>query len=241
MPTPHNEAAFGAIAKTVIMPGDPLRAQYIAENFLENAKLVNQVRGMYAYTGTYQGKELTIMASGMGMPSMGIYSYELYKFYQVENIIRIGSCGAYRPDLELFDIVLSDNVYCEGNYALTFNNEDCHLVSASKELNTVIQETAKSTNLNLYCGNTVCLEVFDPYMPDFEQSISRLPSDLNPYSGEMEAFALFYNAKFFSKKASCLMTVVDSRFKNDVATTEQRETGLNNMIKLALDTAVKIS
>lgn len=241
MPTPHNEAAFGAIAKTVIMPGDPLRAQYIAENFLENAKLVNQVRGMYAYTGTYQGNEITIMASGMGMPSMGIYSYELYKFYEVENIIRIGSCGAYRPDLELFDIVLSDNVYCEGNYALTFNNEDCHLVSASKELNTTIQETAKSTNLNLYCGNTVCLEVFDPYMPDFEQSISRLPSDLNPYSGEMEAFALFYNAKFFSKKASCLMTVVDSRFKNDVATTEQRETGLNNMIKLALDTAVKIS
>lgn len=131
MSTPHNEAKLGDIAKTVIMPGDPLRAKYIAENFLENARLVNQVRGMYAYTGTYQGKELTIMAHGMGMPSMGIYSYELYQFYEVENIIRIGSCGAHKPELKLFDIVLSNKVYCEGNYALTFNNDDCHLIEDS--------------------------------------------------------------------------------------------------------------
>ena len=113
MSTPHNEANPGDIAKTVIMPGDPLRAQYIAENFLENAKLVNQVRGMYAYTGSYQGKEITVMASGMGMPSMGIYSYELYQFYGVENIIRIGSCGGYKPELKLFDIVLSEKVFSE--------------------------------------------------------------------------------------------------------------------------------
>ena len=111
MSTPHNEANLGDIAKTVIMPGDPLRAKYIAENFLDNYKLVNSVRGMYAFTGNYKGKEITVMASGMGMPSMGIYSYELYKFYGVENIIRIGSCGAYRPDLKLFDIVLSENVF----------------------------------------------------------------------------------------------------------------------------------
>lgn len=111
MSTPHNEAKIGEIAKTVIMPGDPLRAKYIAENFLENAKLVNQVRGIYAYTGTYQGTELTVMASGMGMPSMGIYSYELYKIYGVENIIRIGSCGGYKPDLKLFDIILSKQVF----------------------------------------------------------------------------------------------------------------------------------
>lgn len=240
MPTPHNEAKLGDIAKTVIMPGDPLRAQYIAENFLENAKLVNEVRGMYAYTGTYQGKELTVMASGMGMPSMGIYSYELYKFYEVENIIRIGSCGAYKPELKLFDIVLSDNVYCEGNYALTFNNEDCHLIQASQELNKLIRETAKASNSTIYCGNTVCLEFFDPYMPDFEQFLTRLPDNVNPYSGEMEAFALFYNAHVLHKKAACLMTVVDSRFRKDIATTEERETGLNNMIKLALDSALKI-
>ena len=240
MSTPHNEAKLGDIAKTVIMPGDPLRAQYIAENFLENTKLVNQVRGMYAYTGTYQGKELTVMASGMGMPSMGIYSYELYKFYGVENIIRIGSCGAYKPKLKLFDIVLSDTVYCEGNYALTFNNDNCHSIQASQELNQLIKETASKANSNIYCGNTVCLDFFDPYMPDFELFLKRLPSDLNPYSGEMEAFALFYNAHFFHKKASCLMTVVDSRFRKDIATSEERETGLNNMIKLALDTAARI-
>ena len=240
MSTPHNEAKSGDIAKNVIMPGDPLRAQYIAENFLENAKLVNQIRGIYAYTGTYQGKEVTIMASGMGMPSMGIYSYELYKFYEVENIIRIGSCGAYKPELQLFDIVLADSVYCEGNYALTFNNDNCHLIKASQELNQIIQETANHTNSNIYCGNTVCLDFFDPYMPDFELFLKRLPNDLDPYAGEMEAFALFYNAHFFHKKAACLMTVVDSRFKKDIATPEERETGLNNMIKLALEAITKI-
>ena len=117
MSTPHNEAKLGEIAKTVIMPGDPLRAKYIAENFLENAKLVNQVRGIFAYTGTYKGNEVTVMASGMGMPSMGIYCYELYKFYDVENIIRIGSCGAYNEKLNLFDTILVDKSYTEGNFA----------------------------------------------------------------------------------------------------------------------------
>ncbi len=240
MSTPHNEAKLGDIAKTVIMPGDPLRAKYIAENFLENARLVNQVRGMYAYTGTYQGKELTIMAHGMGMPSMGIYSYELYQFYEVENIIRIGSCGAHKPELKLFDIVLSNKVYCEGNYALTFNNDDCHLIEANQELNQIIQETANHKNFNIYCGNTLCLDVFDPYMPDKKTFMNRLPKDLDFYAGEMEAFALLYNAHFFHKKASCLMTVVDSEFITDIATTEQRETGLNHMIELALDSAIKI-
>ena len=240
MSTPHNEAEKGDIAKTVIMPGDPLRAKYIAENFLENAKLVNKVRGMYAYTGTYKSKEITIMASGMGMPSMGIYSFELYKFYDVENIIRIGSCGAYKPDLKLFDIVLSEAVYCEGNYALTANNDNCHFIEANKDLNNIIKQTASETNISIYCGNTVCLDVFDPYMTDFEQYLKRLPNNLNPYSGEMEAFALFYNAHLLNKKASCLMSVVDSRFIKDVATAEQRETGLNNMIKLALDASIKI-
>ena len=137
MSTPHNEANLGDIAKTVIMPGDPLRAKYISDNFLENSKFVNQVRGIYAYTGTYQGKDLTVMASGMGMPSMGIYSYELFKFYEVENIIRIGSCGAYKPELKLFDIILANQVFSESNFALTLNNETCHIVSANQELNNI--------------------------------------------------------------------------------------------------------
>ena len=240
MSTPHNEANKGDIAKTVVMPGDPLRAKYIAENFMENYKLVNQVRGMYAYTGTYKGKELTIMAHGMGMPSVGIYTYELFKFYDVENIIRIGSCGGYKPELKLFDIVLSENVFSESNYALTLNNDDCHIVSSSKELNSIIENTAKETNTNIISGNTVSTDCFDVYMTDVNKFMKRLPENFNPVSVEMEAFALFYNAKLLNKKASCLMSVVDSKFIKNVATAEERQTGLNNMIKLALDSAIKI-
>ncbi len=240
MSTPHNEANKGDFAKTVIMPGDPLRAKYIAENFLDDYKLVNQVRGMLAYTGTYKRKEISVMAHGMGMPSVGIYSYELFKFYDVENIIRIGSCGGYKPELKLFDIVLSENVFSEGNYALTLNNDDCHIVSSSKELNSIIENTAKETNTNIISGNTVSTDCFDVYMTDVNKFLERLPENFNPVSVEMEAFALFYNAKLLNKKASCLMSVVDSKFIKNVATAEERQTGLNNMIKLALDSAIKI-
>lgn len=240
MSTPHNEANKGDFAKTVIMPGDPLRAKYIVENFFDDYKLVNQIRGMYAYTGTYNGKQLSVMAHGMGMPSVGIYSYELYKFYNVENIIRIGSCGAYKPELKLFDIILSENVFSESNYALTLNNEICHITSSNNDLNSIIESTAKENNINLTKGNTVCTDCFDVYMTDVNQFLKRIPNDFNPISAEMEAFALFYNAKLLNKKASCLMSVVDSKFITDVATAEERETGLNNMIKLALDSAIKI-
>lgn len=240
MPTPHNEAKLGDIAKTVIMPGDPLRAKYIAENFLIDAKLINQVRGMYAYTGTYEGKKLTVMASGMGMPSMGIYSYELYKFYNVENIIRIGSCGGYKPDLKLFDIILSQRVFSEGNFALTLNNDNCHIVEASQELNSKISDTAREIGTSLVEGNTVCADCFDLYMTDVNEFLARLPEDFNPVSAEMEAFALFYVAKILHKNASCLMSVVDSKYIKDVATAEERQTGLNHMIELALHACTKI-
>ena len=240
MSTPHNEANKGDIAKTVVMPGDPLRAKYIAENFMENYKLVNQVRGMYAYTGTYKGKELTVMAHGMGMPSVGIYTYELFKFYDVENIIRIGSCGGYKPELKLFDIILSENVFSESNYALTLNNDDCHIVSSNAEINSIIEKTAKESSLNIVSGNTVCTDCFNVYMTDVNKFLDRIPDNFNPVAAEMEAFALFYNAKLLNKKASCLMSVVDSKFIKDIATPEERQTGLNNMIKLALDSAIKI-
>ena len=197
MSTPHNEANKGDFAKTVIMPGDPLRAKYIAENFLDDYKLVNQVRGMLAYTGTYKGKEISVMAHGMGMPSVGIYSYELFKFYDVENIIRIGSCGGYKPELKLFDIVLSENVFSESNYALTLNNDDCHIVSSSKELNSIIENTAKETNTNIISGNTVSTDCFDVYMTDVNKFLERLPENFNPVSVEMEAFALFYAPNYF--------------------------------------------
>ena len=238
--TPHNEANLGDIASVVLMPGDPLRAKYIADNFLENVKLINTVRNMFGYTGTYKGKKLSVFASGMGMPSMGIYSYELYKFYGVNSIIRIGSCGAYVKDLNLFDIVLSENCYSEGNYALTLNNENCHLTSADETLNSVIEEVSHDINIPIYKGNTVCTDCFDVYMTDVNKFLSRIPADFNPVSAEMEAFALFYNAKLLNKQASCLMSVVDSKFIEKIATPEERQTGLNNMIKLALEAAIKI-
>ena len=240
MSTPHNEANIGDIAKTVVMPGDPLRAKYIAENFLDNYKLVNQVRGMYAYTGTYKGKEITVMAHGMGMPSVGIYTYELFKIYGVENIIRIGSCGSYKPELKLFDIILTENVFSESNYALTLNNDNCHIVSSNSDLNSIIEDTAKDSNINIVLGNTVCTDCFDVYMTDVNKFLERVPDNFNPIAAEMEAFALFYNAKLLNKKASCLMSVVDSKFIKDIATPEERQTGLNTMIKLALDSAIKI-
>ena len=240
MSTPHNEANLGDIAKIVIMPGDPLRAKYIAENFLEDYKLVNSVRGMYAYTGKYKGKELTIMAHGMGMPSVGIYTYELYKFYNVESIIRIGSCGGYMPNNKLFDIILSETVYSESNYALTLNNDDCHLAYSDKYLNDIISNTAKDLNINIFKGNTVCTDCFDVYMTDVNKFLERLPKDLNPIGAEMEAFALFYNAKLLNKKAACLMSIVDSKYIDKIATSEERQTGLTNMIKLALESALNI-
>ncbi len=240
MSTPHNEANIGDIAKTVVMPGDPLRAKYIAENFLEDYKLVNQVRGMYAYTGKYKGKEITVMAHGMGMPSIGIYCYELYKIYNVENIIRIGSCGAYKPETKLFDILLSNNIYSESNFALTLNNDNCHLTSASEELNNIIKNKAEELNIPVNYGNTVTTDCFDPYMTDIEKFMERLPENLDPLGCEMEAFALFYIAKLLNKKAACLMSVVDSKHITKIATPEERQTGLNNMIKLALESTLEI-
>ena len=240
MSTPHNEANIGDIAKTVVMPGDPLRAKYIAENFLDNYKLVNQVRGMYAYTGTYKGKEITVMAHGMGMPSVGIYTYELFKIYGVENIIRIGSCGGYKPELKLFDIILTENVFSESNYALTLNNDNCHIVSSNSDLNSIIEDTAKDSNINIVLGNTVCTDCFDVYMTDVNKFLERVPDNFNPVAAEMEAFALFYNAKREGKHASCLLNVVDSLTDKKSLSSDERQNGLNTMIKLALDSALEI-
>ena len=238
MSTPHNKANPGDIAKTVIMPGDPLRAKYIVENFFDEYKLVNDTRNVYTYTGKYKGKELSVMASGMGMPSMGIYCYELYKIYGVENIIRIGSCGSYKPGLDLFDIVLSTTVYTEGNYALTFNNEDCHFTEASAELNNIILNKAKELNIDVISGNTVTADCFDLYITDINKFLERLPKDFAPLTCEMEAFALLYTAKVLNKKAACLMSVVDSKYIDREASIEEREKELNKMIELALESAL---
>lgn len=233
--TPHNSANANDIAKTVIMPGDPLRAKYIAEKYLTDYKLVSSVRNIYAYTGLYKGKKVTIMASGMGMPSMGIYSYELYKFYGVEEIIRIGSCGAYLKDMKLFDVILATAVYSESNFALTLNNDTCHVVYSDEDLNVKIEKVAYQNNLKLFKGLTACLDCFDVYATDISKYFERMPKDIKPIAAEMEAFALFYVAKMLNKKAACLMSVVDSKYIKDVATPTQREQGLDKMIELALE------
>ena len=236
----HNEAKNGEIAKVVLMPGDPLRAKYIAENFLEDYKLVNKTRNIFAYTGKYKGKEITVMASGMGMPSMGIYSYELYKFYDVETIIRIGSCGSYVPELNLLDILLVNQSYTMGNFAEHVSGEKCDTVSASSYVNEIIEQTSKEQDIKCVKTNVACTEAFDAYMVHPEDFIKKLPKDKNITASEMEAFALFYTAKILNKNASCLLTVVDSNCKKEVLTTEAREKSLNDMIKLGLESAIKL-
>ena len=236
----HCNAKKEDIAKTVLMPGDPLRAKYIAENFLENARLVNTVRNMLAYTGTYKGKEITVFSHGMGMASMGIYCYELYKFYDVENIIRIGSCGAYSEDLNIFDTILVDKSYTEGNFAYEWNEKDCHLIESSEFLNVLIESTAKEINIPYIKGNTLCSDCFDGYLESIPNLIKRFPKELNIIGAEMEAFALFYMAHYLGRQASCLLTVVDSHYKKQEISSEEREKSLNNMITLALESAIKI-
>lgn len=237
--TPHNEAKLEDIASTVLMPGDPLRAKYIADNFLTDVKLINSVRNMYGYTGLYKGKKITVFASGMGMPSMGIYCYELYKFYNVQNIIRIGSCGAYSPDLNIFDTLLVDNSYTEGNFAYALEGANCHTIQADESLNNIIENCSKELNIPVVRGNVLCSEVFDYYVKNIDDLISRFPKDLNIIGAEMESFALFYTAKYLNRKAACLLTVVDSHYKNQAITAEEREKSLNNMIVLSLESALK--
>ncbi len=236
----HNEAKKSEIAKVVLMPGDPLRAKYIAEKFLEDYQLVNQVRNVFAYTGKYKGKELTVMASGMGMPSMGIYAYELYQFYNVDCIIRIGSCGSYVQELNLLDMVLINESYTMGNFAQHMSGEKCDTTKASPQINHIIQETAKEQNIECIQTNVACTECFDAYMVHPEEYVKKLPKEKNITCSEMEAFALFYTAEKLHKKAACLLTVVDSNCKKEVLQSEDREKSLNHMIKLALESAIKI-
>ena len=229
--TPHNEAKKEDIAKTVIMPGDPLRAKYIAENFLKDYKLVNRVRNIYAYTGFYHGKKVTVMASGMGMPSIGIYSYELFKFYDVDTIIRVGSAGAYTDKLNLYDIVLVNGSYSESSYAKTQNGTLEHILYGNNDLNKHILEVARNNNLNIHYENIHSSDVFYQEDNHYEEL-------LNKYGCvcvEMESFALFHNAKIFGKKAACLLTISDSLVTHEETTSLERENCFNEMIKLALD------
>lgn len=238
--TPHNEAKKEEIAKTVIMPGDPMRAKYIAETYLKDYKLVNKVRGMYAYTGFYKNKKITVMASGMGMPSMGIYSYELFKFYDVDNIIRIGTCGSNREDIKILDVILADSSYSLSTFVKLFDGYQENEIEASKILNNKILEVANSLNINLKRGKIITSDVFDVYVDDLSKYRNNYPSNLNTVASEMEAFSLFYMAKRFNKNASCLLTVVDSPYDKTEVSSNDRQNSLNLMIELALESTLKM-
>ncbi len=238
MATPHIESKLEEIAPIVLMPGDPLRAKYIADHFLKDVSLVNTVRNMLAYTGTYNNKKVTVFASGMGIPSMGIYSYELYKFYNVEKIIRIGTCGSFHKDVKLLDVILSTGAYCKTYFPKLLDGGEEEYIESSKELNEEIEKTAKEKNISLKVGNTITSDVFDVYCDDKDSFRSNYP-DWSFLSVEMEAFGLFYVAKKLGKQAACLMTVVDSLFDKRSLSSEDRETSLNEMITVALDTITK--
>ena len=247
MATAHIEANMEDIASIVLTSGDPKRCEYIAKTYLKDIKLVNAVRGMTAYTGYYKNKRITIFPAGMGMASMGIYAYELYKFYNVETIIRMGTCGTSNSDLDLLDIILLETSYTESNFALLMNRDrDTQTAYANVELNEKILDTAKNLNINLKVGDGFCNEFFDVYFDEekFQDMINNFPSKEEGYNFlaiEMEAFALFYISNVLNKKAACLLTLVDSRYKPGIqVTSEEREKELNNMIEIALESSLKL-
>ena len=224
MSTPHNRAENGDFAKTVLMPGDPLRAKFIAETFLEDPRLVTDVRGMYGYTGTYQGRPISVMGSGMGMPSIGIYSYELYTQYGVENIIRIGSAGSYTDKAKLFDVVLATGAYSESNYAVTQSGDTDDIQTPSAALNDALRASAKAAGIPLIEGNIHSSDVFYRQLRDEKGCLAV----------EMESFALFHNARVLGKRAACLLTISDSFVSPEITTAEQRQTSFTAMMKVAL-------
>lgn len=236
MSTPHNQAKKEEIAKKVLMPGDPLRAKFIAETFLEDAKLVNQVRGMFAFTGTYKGKQVTVMASGMGMPSMGIYSYELFSQYDVEQIIRIGSAGAYVPELKLKDVVLAESVWSESSFARTQNGYDRDIILPNKELNDKILKAAEDLCIPVKVTRVHSSDVF--YCEDNVDDYRKINRKHQCTCVDMESFALFHNANVLKKKAACLLTISDSFPSNEKATTEERQTAFVDMMKVALEACI---
>ncbi|EJL70023.1 purine-nucleoside phosphorylase [Chryseobacterium populi] len=232
----HISAKKGEIAKVVLQSGDPLRAQYIAENFLENAKLVSKTRGIFYYTGLYKGKEISVGASGMGFPSIGIYSFELYTEYDVETIIRIGTCGAYTTDLQLFDILNVENAASESTYAKYAWEIEDEIIAPQGNIFGIINETAKELSLKAKQTNIHSSDIF--YRKD--PNIPAIATKYNCSAVEMEAFGLFANAKHLGKNAATILTVSDIIPTHENISADQREKALKPMIELALESALKV-
>ena len=236
MATVHIESNREDISDVVLMPGDPKRSEYIAKNFLKDYKLVNSVRGMTAYTGYYKDRLITVFPSGMGNPSMGIYSYELYKEYGVENIIRIGSCGGYSEKLKLNDVILATGSYSESTYAQVLDGYKDKVIKSDDGLNLVIESAAKDNNIELIRGNVFCSDAFYEMSYDYKERAK----DKDVLGIEMETFALFNNARKFGKKATALLTVSDLFFSEEKLSSMDREKNLNDMIVLALESCLKL-
>ena len=236
MPTPHNSAKKGDFAKTVLMPGDPLRAKFIAETFLDEPRLVNNVRGVQGYTGAYKGVPVSVMASGMGMPSIGIYSYELFTQYDVESIIRVGSAGAIQKELRLGSIVAGMGACTNSNYAAQYGLGGTFAPIADFELLSAAVQSAKELGLTMPVGNLYSSDTF------YDASGSSLKwAELGVLAIEMEAAALYCNAAYTKKRALSICSISDNIVTGEELSPEERQTGFGNMIRLALETAVKMA
>lgn len=235
MATPHNEANRGDFADVVLMPGDPMRAKLIAETYLENATLVNQVRGMLGYTGAYHGRRISVMASGMGIPSIGIYSHELFSVYDVKAIIRIGSAGSYVPQLKLGDVVLAEYAYSESSYGKVQNGSDGQTRSPSAALNAVIRNAADRLGEPLTVAPVHSSDVF--YQDGPADDFKTVNREHGCACVEMESFGLFHNAAALGKEAACLLTISDSFVSPEKMTADERQNSLHKMIRIALEAA----
>lgn len=236
MATAHIESQKEDIANIVLMPGDPNRAKYIAEHYLSNVKLVNQVRGMLAYTGIYQQKRITIFPSGMGIPSMGIYSQELFLDYDVDYIIRIGTMGAYHPDLKLGDIVITARSYTDSSFAQVQSDYEKKYLDASSFLNQKLKETAREMNLPYQEGNIFTSDVFYEKEDCFQERLQKFQA----LGVEMETFGLLQTARICQKEATAIFTISNSFCFEQELSSEEREKNLNDMIELALNTSLKL-
>lgn len=238
MGTIHIEANYDEIAKSVLMPGDPLRAQYIAENYLEDAVQINKVRNMFGFTGYYKGIRVTVMSSGMGGPSMGIYSHELFNKYDVEYIIRIGSTGAYSEKLKMHDVMLVESSWSQSTYAKTYSGYEEEIVYPNSQLNEIIKEVSNNLSIEIKSGRIHSTDAF--YTKD-KSVLHHIRDSYGCLGVEMESFALLHNANVAGKKAACLLTVADHALTNEKATVEERQHAFENMINLALGTVVEYS
>lgn len=233
IPTAHNSAKQGDFAKTVLMPGDPLRAKYIAETYLENPRQVTAVRNMFGYTGTYHGKEISVMGAGMGMPSIGIYSYELFNFYDVDNIIRIGSAGALQDHIKLMDVVVGMGACTDSNYAYQYGLPGTFAPIADYELMSRAIEAAKEQGTNVVVGNVLSSDVFyNQY-----EKVNDLWRDMGVLAVEMEAAALYMNAAKAKKRALCMLTISDQLYTGESLSAEDRQLGFGKMMEVALELA----